>query len=248
MINIVVNYAHRGASGYYPENTMLAFKKAVELGCDGVETDVQMTSDGELVLIHDEKVDRTTDGTGFVKDYSLKALSKLSAGSWFNKEYVSETIPRVEELLAFAKDTNITINFEVKTGIVAYPGIEEKLIELINRYSMKNNVILSSFNHYSMVNCKEVDKEIKTGLLYMEGLYKPEVYCKYVGADAIHPYFYAVNSLIVKAAKRKGIKVNPFTVNEEAEMLKLIHIGVDGIITNFPDKLKKLLEEKNRYE
>jgi glycerophosphoryl diester phosphodiesterase len=249
VVKIVVNYAHRGASGYYPENTMLAFEKAVELGCDGVETDVQMTNDGVLVLIHDETVNRTTDGVGYVKDFSFNALRKLSAGQRYkNNKNFNEIIPTAEELLILALETNIKINFEIKTGIVEYLGIERKLIDLINKYNMKKNVILSSFNHYAMVRCKEIDKEILTGLLYMEGLYRPEVYCRYVGADAIHPYFYAVNSKIVRDTKSEGLLVNPFTVNEESDMKNLINMGVDGIITNFPDKLKKLLEEKIIYE
>lgn len=240
---MIINYAHRGASGYYPENTMLAFEKAIDLGCDGIETDVQMTSDGELVLIHDELVNRTTNGTGFVKDYTLKELKKLNAGKWFNSKYKHVRIPTAEELIILAKEKNILINFEIKTGIVMYPHIEEKLISLIMKHDIGDKVILSSFNHYSMVTCKEISKEIKTGLLYMEGLYKPEVYCKSVGADALHPLFYAVNNEIVKAAKAEGLKVNPFTVNEEIYMMNLILAKVDGIITNYPDKLKRMLTE-----
>lgn len=232
---MVINYAHRGASGYCPENTMASFKKAVELGCDGVETDVQMTSDGIMVLMHDEKVDRTTDGTGLVKSFTYKELRSLNAGQ-------NETIPTAEELLIFAKDNDILIDFELKTGIVFYPGIEEKLIEMIYKYDMQNKVIFSSFNHYSMYHCKEISKEIKTGLLYMEGLYQPEIYCKHVNADALHPYFYAINGEIITNAKKAGIIVNPFTVNDENVMRKLIAEGVDGIITNYPDKLKNLLE------
>lgn len=128
---MVINYAHRGASGYCPENTMASFRKAVELGCDGVETDVQMTSDGVMVLIHDEMVDRTTDGKGLVKSFSYKALRSLNAGD-------NEAIPTAEELLIFAKENNIRINFELKTGIVIYPGIEEKLIDMVYRYDMQN--------------------------------------------------------------------------------------------------------------
>lgn len=238
---MAINYAHRGASGYYPENTMLSFKKAIELGCDGIETDVQMTSDGVMVLIHDELVNRTTNGKGFVKDFKFEELSKLDAGSWFDKNYEALSIPTAEELIILAKKNNIKINFEIKTGIVFYPGIEEKLIEIIYKHNMQDNVILSSFNHYSMFQCKEITNEIKTGLLYMEGLFEPEIYCKHVNADAIHPYFYAINKQIIDNAHKLNILVNPFTINEEEDMKKLITAGIDGIITNFPDKLKKLL-------
>lgn len=237
---MIVNYAHRGASGYFPENTIISFENAVELGCTGIETDVQMTSDGVLVLIHDEMVNRTTNGTGLIKDFNYKELRKLDAGSWFDKEYKNELIPTAEELLIFANEKNILINFELKTGIVLYPRIEENLIEMIYKYNMQSNVILSSFNHYSMFHCKEISKEIKTGLLYMEGLYEPEVYCKHVGADALHPNFYAIDKEIIANAKKAGILINPFTVNEEAVMKNLVAAGVDGIITNYPDKLNAI--------
>jgi len=238
---MIINYAHRGASGYFPENTMLSFRKAIELGATGIETDVQMTSDGVLVLIHDEKVNRTTNGIGLVKDFTYDDLNKLDAGSWFNKKYDSEKIPTAKQLIILAKSNNILLNLEIKNGEVTYPGIEEKLIEMLYQYKYEDKVILSSFNHYSMVHCKDISKEIKTGLLYMAGLYQPEIYCKHTGADALHPYFNSLNKEIIDNAKKEGLLVNPFTVNDEACMKSLITAGVDGLITNYPDKLKKVL-------
>lgn len=238
---MIMNYAHRGASGYYPENTMLAFEKAIELGCDAIETDVQMTKDGVLVLIHDETVNRTTNGKGFVKDYSYKDLRGLDAGTWFNDCSKYENIPNVEELLQLAKDKGIIINFEIKTGVILYPGIEQKLIDLIYKYEMHNSVILSSFNHHSMVKCKEISKEIKTALLYSSGLYKPELYCKTAFADALHPNYHSINKEVVQGAKEAGVIVNVWTLNTEKEMKAMIAIDVDGIITNYPDKLKTIL-------
>ena len=240
---MIINYAHRGASGYFPENTMLSFRKAIELGATGIETDVQMTSDGVLVLIHDEYVNRTTNGSGLVKDFTYADLNNLDAGSWFNENYNSEKIPMAEQLIILAKSNNILLNLELKNGEVMYPGIEEKLIEMLCKYKYEDKVILSSFNHYSMVHCKEISKEIKTGLLYMSGLYHPEVYCKHTGADALHPYFCSINKEIIDSAKKEGLLVNPFTVNDEACMKNLIEAGVDGLITNYPDKLKNLLVE-----
>jgi len=238
---MIINYAHRGASGYFPENTMLSFKKALELGATGIETDVQMTSDGVLVLIHDEFINRTTNGLGLVKDFTYDELNNLDAGSWFNENYSREKIPTAEQLIIFAKANNILLNLEIKNGVIKYPGIEEKIIEMLYEYKYQNKVILSSFNHYSMVLCKEISKEIKTGLLYMAGLYRPEVYCKYTGADALHPYFHSINKEIIDNAKKEGISVNPFTVNEEIHMKNLIFAGVNGLITNYPDILKQVL-------
>ncbi|WP_017416254.1 glycerophosphodiester phosphodiesterase [Clostridium tunisiense] len=240
---MIINYGHRGASGYFPENTMIAFEKALEMGATGIETDVQMTKDGVLVLIHDEYVNRTTDGIGLVKDFTYKELMKLNASSYM-KTYASPTsIPTVEELIALAKEKNITVNFEIKSGIIIYPNIEEKLIEFIYKKGLQDNVILSSFNHYSLVKCKEVSKEINTGILYMEALYKPENYCVSIGANALHPHFYSAQPEIIEAAHYKGLKVNPFTVDDENIMKNLILSGTDGIITNYPDKLKNVMED-----
>jgi glycerophosphoryl diester phosphodiesterase len=239
---MIVNYAHRGASGYYPENTVLSFQKALEMGCTGIETDVQLTKDGVLVLMHDEMVNRTTNSTGFVKDYSYKELSVLDAGAWMSEEYKGLKVPTAEELILMVKDKNVIINFEIKSGVIIYDGIEEKLIDLIYKYGMENRVILSSFNHYSMVHCKEISQDIKTGLLYMEGLYKPGAYAKTARADAIHPNFYAMKGEIIREVKDEGIMVNTFTVNDINYMKYFINIGVDGIITNYPDKLKNILE------
>jgi glycerophosphoryl diester phosphodiesterase len=240
---MAVNYAHRGASGYYPENTMIAFEKAVEMGCTGIETDVQMTKDGVLVLIHDEMVNRTTDDVGLVKDFTYNELRRLDAGSWYSKEFMGAKIPSVDELLLFAGDKDIIINFEIKSGIIYYEGIEEKLIDLIYKYNFQDRVIISSFNHYSVVKCKEISKEIKTGLLYMEGLYKPEKYAKFVGANALHPYYLTLNRDIINGIKEEGILINVFTVNDVNYMKYLEDLGVDGIITNYPDKLKKIIKK-----
>ncbi len=119
--------AHRGASAYAPENTMAAFKKAIEMNADGIELDVHLSKDGYIVIIHDERVDRTTDGKGEVKDFSLDELKKLDAGSWFSDEYKGEKIPTLEELLSLIKNTEIYLNIEIKAGYRVYPDIEEKL-------------------------------------------------------------------------------------------------------------------------
>jgi len=238
---LIINYGHRGASGYYPENTMIAFEKAVELGANGIETDVQMTKDGVLVLIHDESVERTTNGLGYVKDYSYNELKKLNSSSYM-KNYSGKTyIPTVDEFLLFAKTHDLYINFEFKNSIFPYNKMENKLIDAILRSGIDDKVILSSFNHYSLVRCKEICPHIKTGILYMEALYRPEAYCVSVKADALHPYYLSVDNNVITSAQKVGIKVNPFTINDEKTMKNFISIGVDGIITNYPDKLKRAL-------
>jgi glycerophosphoryl diester phosphodiesterase len=240
---MTVNYAHRGASGYCPENTMIAFETAIEMGCTGIETDVQMTKDGVLVLIHDEMVNRTTDSIGFVKDYTYNEINKLDAGSWYGREFKDTRIPTVEEFLLLASGNKIVVNFEIKSEIIQYDGIEKKLIDLIYKYKMQNRVIISSFNHCSAVKCKEISGEIKTGLLYMEGLYKPQKYAKFVGADALHPHFYTLNAKLINEIKKDKIAINTFTINDTNYMKYFVELEVDGIITNYPDKLRKIIEK-----
>lgn len=242
---MIINYAHRGASGYYPENTMLAFEKAVELGCTGIETDVHITKDGHLVLMHDEKIDRTANGTGYIKDYNLDELQRFDAGAWMDKSFAGITIPTAEDLLKLAVSKNIIINFELKTDRIWYEGIEEKLIELIHKYNFSDKVIISSFNHYSIYKCKQIDKNIKVGLLYVEGLFEPHLYAEIVGAEALHPPFHAIdNKELIDRIKASGKMINPFTINDENDMKRFIDYEVDGIITNYPDKVKMLMEGK----
>ena len=237
-----LNIAHRGFSGKYPENTMIAFEKAVEVGCDGIETDVQFTKDKVAVICHDETIDRTSDGSGFISQYTYKELLNMNFGVKFGNEFKNTKIPTLDELLAYVKETGIYLNLELKNSIVLYEGLEEMVIKKIYDYDLSNNVILSSFNHYSMVKCKSIDAKIKTGLLYEAGLYKPEKYAEYVGCDALHPHFLSViHKSIVEGIKSKDFFINTYTVNDEKYMKILIDLGIDGIITNYPDKLKSLL-------
>lgn len=237
-----LNIAHRGFSGKYPENTMIAFKKAVEIGSDGIETDVHMTKDGAIVICHDEKLDRTTNGQGFIKDFTYDEIKKLDAGLKFGERFKGEAIPDIDEFLDYVKDKNILVNIELKNDMIHYKNLEEKVVEKIYEYGMKDKVILSSFNHYAMVKVKDIDSSIKTGLLYEAVIYKAEEYAKMVGADALHPYFPAVmDKTVVDNIKKQGIAINTYTVNEEKDMEKLIQLGIDGIITNYPDVLGKLV-------
>ena len=177
-------WGHRGASGYAPENTMAAFEKAVELGADGIELDVQLTKDGELVIIHDETIDRVSDGSGWVKDFTYAKLIKHN----FNRthpEYEHAQIPTLEEVYALIKPTDLTINVEIKTGVVFYPEIEARVLDLTERMGLMERVIFSSFNHYTIQKIKEINPEAETGMLYSDGIINPVSYASYVvGAKA----------------------------------------------------------------
>lgn len=239
----ILNIAHRGFSGEYPENTMRAFIEAAQAGCDGIETDLHMTKDGVIVICHDESINRTTNGSGYIAEYNYKDLCKFDAGIKLGKEFMNEKIPCLEEVLEFIKDKNLLVNLELKNNIVPYNGMEKKVIEKIYEYKLEKNVIVSSFNHYSMVKVKKLDSKIKTGLLYCATLYKVHEYAEKLEADALHPFYPAImDENIIKDIKKNGILINAYTVNEEADMKRLISLGIDGIITNYPDRLKKILK------
>ena len=156
-------WAHRGASGYAPENTLEAFALAAEMGADGVELDVQMSRDGYLVVAHDERIDRVSNGTGLIRDFTLKELKEFH----FNKthpEYREARIPTLREVYEALKNTSLWINVELKNGIYFYEGLEERVLELTGRLGMEKRVIYSSFNHHSMVHLKQLNPDALTGL------------------------------------------------------------------------------------
>ncbi|AKG33579.1 glycerophosphodiester phosphodiesterase [Paenibacillus durus] len=241
----ILNFAHRGASAVCPENTMAAFRRSLTLGATGIETDVQMTRDGELVLIHDEELSRTTNGSGYVKDKTLEELRALDAGAWFGDgSFTGEKIPRLEELLELLQERDTILNIELKNGVFLYPGMEEKVIAAVRDYGMSSRVVISSFNHYSLAYIKKLAPDLETGILYMEGLYRPWEYAATVGAKALHAYHLAVLPEFVRDAAQSGVVYHPFTVNDPQRMEFLIDAGVAGIITDVPDVLAELLARK----
>lgn len=243
MPNQPIVFAHRGFSGIAPENTLIAFQKALDLGANGIELDVQLSRDGEIMVIHDEKIDRTTNGEGLVVQHTAAQLQQLDAGSWLASEYAGATIPTLAEVLDLVKDYPITLNIEIKTGIIDYQGIEEKVLKLIDQYGFAEQTIYSSFNHYSMKMVKDLDSTARVGLLYVGGLYEPWEYAKKLGADAIHPLWYNIRPELVQLSHAAGIKVNTYTVDQEQDLRLMVQCGVDGVFTNYPDRLLKILKD-----
>lgn len=227
--------AHRGASNKAPENTIPAFQTAIRQGADGIELDVQMSKDGELVVIHDEQIDRTSNSAGRVCDFNLVELKSMDFGSWFSKEYESISLPTLREVMDIIKDTKLNLNIEIKNGIINYQKIEEKIIDLVSKYNLDDRVIYSSFNHYSLMKIKKINSDAKIGLLYVAGLYEPWQYAQRLGADALHPLYLSLNDEIVSKCTERDIIVNTYTVDDEVSMVKLFNLGIDGIITNKPD-------------
>lgn len=236
-----LNIAHRGFSGRFPENTMLAFQEAEKAGCDGIELDVHLTSDGVPVIIHDENIRRTTDGEGPVCSFTAAGLHAFNASAAWKGERPCTHIPTLEEYFEWVKDTRLFTNIELKNSVIDYPGLEEKAIALIRRYSLEERILFSSFNHYSILRCKRMAPEIRCGLLYSCWLANPGAYAKSVGAECLHPHFSSLIPEALAEIRSQKVQVNAWTVNEETDMRRLIDEGIEGIITNFPDRLKTLL-------
>lgn len=236
--------AHRGASERAPENTMTAFRFALDEGADGIELDVQRTADRQLVVIHDETVDRTTDGKGPVASHTWRELKSLNASASFGNGQGREEIPLLEEVLSWLAPTRLILNIELKNGIYPYEGMEEEVVGMVRSYQLTDRVIFSSFNHYSLVLLKRLAPEIETAILYMAGLYEPWQYAKGIGADGLHPLFYSAVPPIVEGTQSAGLKIRPWTVNHDEDLRRMIHLGVDAVITNLPGKMKRLVEKE----
>lgn len=237
-------WAHRGASGYAPENTLEAFRLAAEQGADGVELDVQMTKDGELVVIHDERIDRVSDGRGFVKDYTLSELKKFHFNV-LHPEYQDAVIPTLREVYECLGPTGMAINVELKTGIFWYPDLEDKVLQLTKEMEMEDRVIYSSFNHCSIQKILALDPDAKTGILYGDVICDVVNYAKRLGTGALHPALYhTYMDQFLKEYVESELKVHVWTVNEEKEICRLMDAGVDAVITNYPDLAVKCRDRR----
>lgn len=229
--------AHRGFSEIAPENTMAAFKKAQAAGADGIELDVQLTKDGEVVVIHDETVDRTTNGSGLIKEMTWAQVRKLDAGRWFSEAYAGETIPTLRQVLEWVAGTSLWVNIELKNNRFAYRGLEEKVVKEIERTGLERRVVLSSFNPLSLRHLAAYRPAMERALLYENKMPAPWIYAKLIGVSSIHPHFSVITPAIVERCRAKGIAVRPYTVDDEGMMEELIEAGVEAIITNVPDRL-----------
>ena len=183
-------FAHRGASGYAPENTLEAFALAIKQGADGIELDVQLTRDRIPVVLHDETLARVTSKTGYVKDYTLKELKELTVLESKFPAYTTSKIPTLEEVLDAVKASGILVNIELKTGIYWYPDIEQIVADLVRKSGMEEKVIYSSFNHYSIQQIKKIVPEAETAYLYSDVILDVTDYAKDTTVDGLHPAIY----------------------------------------------------------
>ena len=237
-------WAHRGASAYAPENTLAAFRQAAAMNADGIELDVQKTKDGKLVVIHDETVDRVSTASGWVKDFTYEKLKQINVNQHF-PQFGPQSVPTLEEVYELLKPTNLTVNVELKTGVVFYQEIEEQVLHLTQQMGMQDRVIYSSFNHYSIRKIRQLKPDAVTGMLYQDGIMEAAKYAsRIVQADALHPAIYNVQYPdFFEECRRYGLKVHVWTVNEEPYMRLLCENGADAIITNDPKLGRAVADE-----
>ncbi|HWQ03501.1 MAG TPA: glycerophosphodiester phosphodiesterase family protein [Candidatus Nitrosotenuis sp.] len=236
---------HRGASGHAPENTLAAFRRAVEMGAGFIETDLHITRDAKLVAIHDATLERTTNGRGAVKDFTLAELQQLDAGSWFHPDFRGERIPSIEEVIAFARQADIGLFLEIKPD--APWGIEHGLLAMLRGSGESHRVVVLSFSTGILRNVRRIDNTQVTGLLLdavpnggMNALFDR---VRETGARQLAPRGDVVSPEMIEQAQRHDLQVICWTVNEVADMRQLAALGVHGIMTDFPDRLAQVLNE-----
>jgi glycerophosphoryl diester phosphodiesterase len=227
--------AHRGASGHAPENTLAAFRKAVSLGVGFIETDLQLTRDARFVAIHDDTVERTTNGHGAVHDLTLEAIRKLDAGSWFGSEYAGERIPTLEEILEFSKKNDVVFYLELKPG--GSWGGEHALIGALRESAEIARTVVISFDGAILEAVRKIEPTLMTGLLYDGQLAKPLDKAVEIGARQLAVRGDLVTPAMLMQARSRDLQVVCWTVNHGAHIRLLMDAGVDGIMSDYPDRL-----------
>ena len=229
-------FAHRGFSSRYPENSMLAFERALTLGADGAEFDVQLSKDGIPVVFHDENLIRITGTDALVKDLTLEELRQFDISYRFRGECPIQRIPTLEEYFSLVRSHDFLNNIELKTAIFEYEGIEQIVIDLVRKYDLSSRVVLSSFNHYSLLRCKAIAPELPCGVLYECRIAEPQDYCRRLWMEFLHPDYRFLDDFELKKYELAGVKTSPWTVDGEAEIRYLLgQENIFAIISNKPD-------------
>lgn len=246
--------AHRGASGIAPENTLAAIQLALDIGVDWIEIDVRQTLDRVLVCLHDETVNRTSNGKGHIITLNYKKVKQFDAGSWFSEAYKDEKIPSLNEVLHLI-DGRCKLLIEMKGTQLLQYKIAENLIGLIEKHEAQNWVVVQSFNSDFLKRMYRLNSGIKLNNLvnyspsnlpiYIDRRIKLGNIFRLDYSEAVNPNYKQVTRKLIAKVKKHERKIFCWTVDEPNEMRRLIDLGVDGIITNFPDRLKKVLQELN---
>ena len=238
-------FAHRGSKGTHPENTLASFKEAVRVGSDGIELDVHLTKDGHLVVIHDETVDRTTNGTGEIRNLTLAEIKELDAGSWVNATFAGEKIPTLEEVLLLLTELgfNGQLNIELKTDVIQYKGLVEKCLALQSAKDWPFAIVYSSFNPYTLVELKEANPSQEIGLLFesKEWADKGDAMLE---KESYHPDLKLLDWAI--EWNRNQLPLRVWTVNEDTDINRCFELQIEAIFTDYPEKALQLKENYER--
>lgn len=238
-------FAHRGASKYAPENTMPAFQLAYEMKAEGIETDVQLTKDGVPILIHDETLERTTNGAGFVKDFNFQELKRLDAGRYFSQQFTKTRLISLDEFLEWAREKHLYLNLELKNNKINYKGLEEKVLQMIHDYKVEHRTIISSFNADSVKRLRKLNPDIDIAYLRSKKHAALPRFSKSLGASSMHIKYTLLNPQLVNSAKAYELPVRIYTVNHRKNIMQGFRYNCDAIITDVPDKALQL---RNRFK
>ncbi len=233
--------AHRGASGHAPENTMAAFRLAVEMGADWIELDIHQTADEHLVVLHDFSLQRTAGDRRPIQTLTLKQIKKFDVGLWWDKAYRNERVPTLDDVLTFARN-RIRVQIELKRGSSLYPGIEKRLIETIVRHKAEGWTAVSSFEIEALKTLRAMDPKMPLGLLTRK--IRPREILKEAESlkvQAIHISTHRLSNTLLTLAHKNGLPVYAYTVNRPSFMNRYLEMGTDGLFTNYPDRLAALL-------
>ena len=236
--------AHRGASGHAPENTLAAFRKAVAMGAAFIETDLQLSRDAHFVAVHDNTVNRTTNGRGSVHDLSLAELRQLDAGSWFGSEFAGERIPTLEEILQFSKKNDVVFYLEMKPS--GSWGGEHAVIAALRESGEIPRAVVISFDASMVLNVHKIEPTVMTGLLYDGQLANPVEKAVEIGARQLAVRGDLVTPALLEQARKKDLQVVCWTINQPAHMRLLIEAGVHGIMSDYPDRLVAALKKEEK--
>lgn len=233
--------AHRGGREWAPENTLAAFRLALELGVDGMEFDVQRCSTGELVVFHDEGLGRTTNGVGLIKDCSFDELRRLDAGSWFDREFKGERIPLLSEVLELVGG-KCKLHIELKNAPVDYPGIEDDLLIAIEGYPAET-LVISSFDHKLLFALHQLEPSLEKAMLGEAIFMDLAELATKIGATCFDAAIDSLRADVVEEAHNAGIRVNAWTANTAQKWRECVRWQVDGIITDDPEGLTEYISK-----
>lgn len=237
-------FAHRGSKGTHPENTLSAFREACRVKADGIELDIQLTKDHHLVVIHDETVDRTTNGQGLIKELTLADIKKLDAGSWYNEKSKGATVPTFLEVLELLNQEAFkgVLNIEVKTDRFRYKGIEELVVKELGEVSFPGSYMYSSFNTKTLERLHAIDPETEQAAILDRSPKTLRFSQKRAYIDGFHPSLFWIKKNQEELSKYKG-SIRPWTINKEEDIALCVELELEGIHTDFPERAMRIREE-----